>query len=408
MSAARSLGAAVLALVVVGVGLITLTGGDGAEVEPTPTVAASGATSTLSGASAPSPTATVTETGTAGGAGIATPEAVNVPGGGDLGGVQPLPFAQHADYRGYEREELAAAGFVDTGAFIAVPFNPAPVTRASYRAGFTAIEVAAAGYVDLDGERWHRGLPPGAAWSSTSAVGLTATVAGVPLYATFSSEWGVTGSRGGGSRLLPTGGGELGFYAADDSAPVMMLQVKTADGEFVPAITDTRGRLWVRLAPVEDGPIAEDTGELLDVGGVSVFGPVPKGLGNWRNLTWCEGGEACIAILHVHDGGGLPAVTDGVASCSEGAEGLTVELRTDVFTLTFERTTGASASVGGCDGAFPRAVTAGEVLSRYPSWLVDAVDANGAALGVASDAGRMLYVGVERTIATCPPCFTGS
>jgi len=317
-----------------------------------------------------------------------------------------LPFAQHADYREYQPIDLSAAGFVDTGAFIEMPYNPLPAARSSYRAAFTAIEVVDAGYLNLQPDGWHRGFRPGEGWSSTQAIGLTAEVQGVALYATFSAGWGVNGASPT-TQLLPTGQSQVGFYPLAEGGPVVLLAVQNRANDRVPAIVDVRGHLWIRPEPIDEGPTANDTGERLEFASATTFGPLPKGVGNWQNLTWCGGPAPCIAILHLHEGGGLAAVADGIATCEDGDQ-LTVKLTTDAFTLRFVGATPNAMSVPNCEDGFPRTVSAGEMLSKHPSWEVSAFAPDGRPIGVASDRTHMLYVGVERTIEVCPPCYTGS
>lgn len=314
----------------------------------------------------------------------------------------PLSLAQHGDFRGYERDELSAEGFVDTGTFIAIPFNRLPAARSSFRAGFTAVEALEAGYLNLQAEGWHRGFPPGGGFSSTQAVGLTADVAGQALFMTFSSA--PTLDANSQTRLLPAGSGALSFYATDDGAPVVILAVRTADGRPVPAVVDLLGKLWVRPAPVPAGPTADDTGELLEVAAAVVFGPLdpPRIL---PNRTVCGGRVACVAVVHHQTEGGLVSLAAGTASCTSG-EDVVVELSTDEFTLRFQRLELLPPGRGeDCVGEFPRAVAAGDELSQHGSWEVKAFAPDGAPLHVAAGDGPTIYVGVERTIETCTPCM---
>ena len=317
----------------------------------------------------------------------------------------PLPFDQHEDYREYTPAQLREAGFIDTGAFIVIPLNPLPVAYSSYRAGFTALQITEAGFVDLGPDGWHRGMRPDQAWSSVSAVGLTATVEGVKLYAVFSAQRGLRGPTAM-TQLLAVGGDGLAFYSINDQKPEVILDVTTDSFEQIPAVVDIRGHVWVRLDPISEGPLASDTGELPNITNATTFGPLPAGVGNWQNLTWCEGGP-CTATLHLHTGGGLAAVSEGRATCTRG-DTLTIELTTATFRLRFIGATPNAMSVPDREDGFPRDVAAGEMLSRHPSWEVSAFGPDGSQIGVASDRDRMLYVDVENSIDVCPPCYTGS
>ncbi len=405
MMGARSLVASVVVLVAVGVGLIALTSDEGSDAEATPTVAV---TSTATRTPTATEVATPRVVGTAEGVATATP--------GPLATV-PLPLEQHGELREYEPLLLEAAGFVNTGTLIAVPFNRVPAARSSFRAGFSVVETLEAGYFNLREEGWHRGVPPGGGVSSTQVIGLTATVEGRPLYLTVrpaSVDGEVT------TRLLGAGRGELAFYATDDARPLLTLEVGTfrpgppAELAPVPAIVDRFGRLWVRPAPVSGEPIATDTGELLGVAGATVLGPLdwPRFL---TNETRCGDQPACTAVIHQQVRGGLHALAAGTAECDPG-EGVTVELTTDRYQLRFTPVPlpfPPSDLAADCVGAFPREVAAGDLLSERGSWEVSGTGTDGAALHVAvgrttAESGPMLYVGVERTIEQCSPCFTGA
>ena len=317
----------------------------------------------------------------------------------------PLPLEQHDDYREYTSAELTAAGFVDSGSFIKVPYNPSPAVRATYRAGFTALEMTAAGYVDLNPDGWHPGHPPDGGFSSTLAAGFIARVDGVQLYAVVSSRWSLSQGTTG---LVPVGTEGLTFYAVDGGKPHLILDVTTFAREQIPAIVDVRGHLWVRLEPLPPGPTADDTGERLRVrDATTTFGPLPPGVGNWPNLTWCEG-SSCVAILHLHTGGGLAAITDGPATCEAAEDSLIIELTTAAWTLRFAGAPPNAMAVPPCKRGFPRDVTVGELLSSHPSWETSAFAPKGTQLHVAADGEGMLYIDVQRAIATCPPCYTGS
>jgi DNA-binding CsgD family transcriptional regulator len=324
--------------------------------------------------------------------------------------VQALPFEQHADFREYARDQLLAAGFVDTGQFIRVPYNPYPAAMSSYRAAFTTVEVAADGYVEFDGQPWRPGqLPETGGWASVNAIGLTAEIDGAPIYLILSSEWGVAGGVRA-TRMMRVGESSIAFFAADlTAAPNVIVAATDAAGRPIPAIVDVRGDLWLRVARVPTGPTANDTGELLFTDHATALGPMPEGVGNWSNLTWCAG-ATCYAVIHVHTGGGLPTLVDGVATCEEGENSLAIQIAGDSFVVRFEAGRPNAMAVPGCEPGFPRSVSAGELLSKHPSWVVTAFDADGRQLDVAADdRGGMLYMGVDPpAIRSCPPCYTGN
>ncbi len=283
-----------------------------------------------------------------------------------------LPFEQHAEYREYGAPELAAAGFVDTGRFLRVPFNPYPAAESSYRAGFTAVRVATDGFISFDGESsaWSAGFPPGRGWSGGNAIGLKTTVDGQELYLTFSGEWGISGGNPM-TTILGTGAAGAAFYSkVVHGRPVVMVSVADVDGGRYPAVVDTFGHLWVRMAPIIEAPVANDTGELFGVGSAERLGPLPGAVGNWQNLTWCDGGK-CLAVVHTHDRAGLPAPLDGTATC-QGGEETVIELDSGRYRLVFEAALAFGSSAARCGDGFPREVMEGELLSRHPSWEVTA------------------------------------
>ena len=342
----------------------------------------------------------------------------------------PLPFEQHEDYREYTSDQLAAAGFVDTGPFIEVASNPLPVARASYRAGFTALRIDAAGSVAAQSDVWRLALRSDQGWDLRRAAGLTATIDGVPLYAVFSAEWGKIGPVAT-TELVTFGNQELAFYPLASQPPEVILAVRSGASEQIPAIVDVLGHLWVRLNPLPPGPTADDTGERIDISDALALGPLAAGRQSaarlwvqldpvpagpvvndsagppegWASSTWCEGGP-CVAIVHMRGGPGLAAV--GTATCEAGAEALTIDLSTEAVTLRFVGRHPNAGSLSSCANDFPRAVVAGQLLSPHGSWRVSAFTSEGTQLGVAADRQRMLYIDVQQAISTCPPCYTGS
>lgn len=387
------------ALALFGVSLVLFVACQGRAGEPTiePT-----------GASAASTATAVASTGLVTGTDVAatstvTATSVAVPEG--------LPFAQHAEYREYESAELAAAGFVDTGEFLRVPGNPFPIAESSYRAGFTAVRASGDGFVSFDGEPdvWSGGFPPGGGWSGGNAIGLKATIGGRALYLTFSGEWGIAGGDST-TRIMQTGNDSAAFYAlgSNRTRPTnLMVGVADAEGRRYPVIVDSSGHLWVRVAPILAGPVANDTGELVGVGSAERLGPLPGAVGNWRNLTWCDGGT-CLAVIHTHDGGGLPAPVSGTATCQDDVEAV-IELDSGRYRLVFEAALAFGSSAARCGDRFPREVVEGELLSRHPSWEVTAFGADGEQLNVVADREWMLYIGAdEPEITECPPCYTGN
>lgn len=321
---------------------------------------------------------------------------------------EALPLAQSAAYRESTPSELRDAGFVDTGEFLSAPYNPFPFAEASYRAGFTAVRANGDGYASYGpAETWSRGFPPGVGWSSQSAIGLTATINGVPLYLRFSGARGFASDAS--SKFLLVGRNTVVFYSVDPERlePELMLNLTDAGGRNYPVIVDTGGHLWVRPAPVVSGPVAFDTGEGLDVARAERFGPLPGAVGNWTNSTWCEGGN-CRALIHTHDAGGLPAIADGEASCDDEGE-LTVELVTERYGIRFVAARPNAIVPPPCRDGFPRQVVQGELLSTHPSWWVTAFTPDGRPAGVAADREWMLYIGeIEPRITTCPPCRSGN
>ena len=324
--------------------------------------------------------------------------------------VQALPFEQHADFREYSRDQLLAAGFVDTGRFLTVPNNPYPTARSSYRALLTTVEVVADGYVEFEGRPWRIGqFPETGGWSSATATGLAAEVEGSRFYLVFSGEWGFVGGERR-TNVMKVGESAMAFFSADQSiAPNVIVAATDDQGRPVPVIVDARGNLWLRPTPTPIGPSANDTGELLSTDHAVALGPLPLGVGNWSNLTWCQDGP-CRAVIHVHTGGGLPTLVDGVATCEEGVGSLVIQIAGDSFVVRFEAGRPNAMAVPGCEPGFPRSVSAGELLSKHPSWVVTAFDAGGRQLDVAADdRGGMLYIGVDPpAIRSCPPCYSGN
>ena len=323
----------------------------------------------------------------------------------------PLPFEQHEDYREYTPEQLAAAGFVDTGAFIRVASisggsDPPPVARASYRAGFTALRIDAAGSIAAQSGVWRLGLRTDDGWDRRRAAGLTATIGGVQLHAVFSAEWGRIGPVAA-TELMSFSNQELAFFSLDGQQPELILAVRSSPSDQIPAVVDVLGHLWVRLNPLPDGPTAEDTGERLDIGDAVALGPLAAASERWASSTWCEGGP-CIAIVHQRDGAGLAAVAAGRATCETGDEALTIKLSTMAATVRFEGRHPDADALSSCANDFPRDVATGELLSPHGSWRISAFAPDGTQLGVAADRGRMLYIDVHPTIIACPPCYTGS
>lgn len=321
---------------------------------------------------------------------------------------EPLPLEQSATYREFTHSELRDAGFVETGEFLSAPYNPFPSATSSYRAGFTAVRANGDGFVSYGpDETWSRGMPPGVGWSSQSAIGLKATVNGIPLYLRFSGARGFASDDS--SKFLRVGRNTVVFYSVDPERPEpeLMLNLTDAGGRNYPVIVDTGGHLWVRPSPVVEGPVAFDTGEGLDVSRAERFGPLPGAVGNWTNSTWCEGGS-CRALIHTHDARGLPAIADGEASCDDGGE-LTIELVTARYRIRFEAARPNAIVPPPCRDGFPRSVAAGELLSGHQSWFVTAFTPDGDPAGVAADREWMLYVGeIEPRITTCPPCRYGN
>lgn len=325
--------------------------------------------------------------------------------------AEGLPFEQHAEYRGYEAAELEAAGFVDTGAFLRVPFNRWPIGESSYRAGFTGVRASGDGFVSVGGESdaWSGGFPPGGGWSGGNAIGLKATVDGQELYLTFGGGSGVRGLNAS-ARVMWAGESSVAFYEQDAEidGPILMIAVTDAAGGRYPAIVDDLGHLWVRLVPLLSGPdepIAYDTGEQLSVEGA--LGPLPAWPGGIADLTWCEGGT-CFAVNH--SGVGLRAPIDGWASCTEGDDGVAVDLEAGGYRIRFQSTRVNDARPPtACDEGFPRDVREGETLSGFPTWTVTAFDGSSVQVNVAVGTEWYFWVDVQPpAITECPPCRAGN
>ena len=329
-----------------------------------------------------------------------------------------LPFEQHAEYRGYGAEELAAAGFVDTGAFLRVPGRPYPVAESSYRAGFTGVRVADAGMVTVDvGGIWSFGLIQGAAQSTQTGIKLVGDVGSERVQLTLSGELGtlqlmaVAQAVPVPTRIMRVGTDGAAFYldggGPDDRRPQLILHVGDGEGRSYPAVIDTWGRLWVRSAPVVDGPVVPATGEALGIteGTLIAWEIAPTQQGH---RSWCPPEGGCYTIIE--SALGLRAPADGRLSCVAGSSGdLAFLVEAGGYRIEYAPLAPLSAEVPvSCEGAMPRAITEREALSEHFRWMVTATDTNGDVAHVVAggEFGFEYWVGVDApTITTCPPCI---
>jgi len=332
--------------------------------------------------------------------------------------VEPLPLAQHGDFRAYTESELLAAGFVNTGQFVSIPNTPFPVTESSCRSMWTLVRLARDGYVRH--QSGIAGAGKGSSeWRGTGNHELTINIDGLELHLWLTPAIGEQGAPS--TQMIRTAEtmfiyrGDTGAAGDDPSEmdPQVQLTLRDQWHARYPVILDSGGRLWVRPAPVPEGVVARDTGEAITVEGAEVFGPLAPWTGSNLSWTHCAGG-VCSGQIHTDtdtiEDGGLRALFDGVARCSDDDRS-SVELSGGGLTLRFTATQQRNELGGLLDEQemfsceLPeegREVAAGEPLAAFWLWGVTAYGDDGAPLSVVVD-DQLLYVGeVEVAVRGCP------